>query len=259
MTKPTGKGRGRPPGPPVDLLGVRIPVSLLKPLAEWAESKGLSRQEAIRRLVAKGLDHPAEALDEPDPDPSMERDVMYVASGGPPSVLNMLRGPERALVLAPVVRALLASNVKGLGALRRPSTLPALRHPRAANGIPRRWLAYSPSWGIQPTDRSSTPSRLSRAPSEMAGSYRTLRQQGLGIAPGNARYRSRAGPLSDAQGRCVSKETPWCILPDYGRVRYGNPRKAGSGEGLRLSCDWGCDPGVRGVAYAGTLACGCGN
>lgn len=137
MTKPTGKGRGRPPGPPVDLLTVRIPVSLMRPLAGWADANGVSRQEAIRSLVADGLGNPAGARDEAGSDPSLQGDVLDVASGGPPSVLNMLQGTERTLVLAPVVRALLASGVKGLRDLQKALNASGMTAPKGGVWHPK--------------------------------------------------------------------------------------------------------------------------
>jgi hypothetical protein len=49
------KKRGRPATGKDPLVGVRIPPHLIAGLDEWAEDQGISRSEAIRRLVEKGL------------------------------------------------------------------------------------------------------------------------------------------------------------------------------------------------------------
>lgn len=53
---PKKKKRGRPATGKDPLLAGRVPVSLITALEEWAVRHGVSRSEAIRRLIQRGLE-----------------------------------------------------------------------------------------------------------------------------------------------------------------------------------------------------------
>ncbi len=53
---PKKKKRGRPATGKDPLLTGRVPASLIKALEEWAARHGISRSEAIRRLIQRGLE-----------------------------------------------------------------------------------------------------------------------------------------------------------------------------------------------------------
>ncbi|WP_371819025.1 ribbon-helix-helix protein, CopG family [Gluconobacter sp. P1C6_b] len=38
------------------MLAGRVPAEMIKAVVEWASAKGVSRSEAIRRLIQKGLE-----------------------------------------------------------------------------------------------------------------------------------------------------------------------------------------------------------
>ncbi len=51
----TQKKRGRPPTGVTPILTVRLPPALVTKLMAWAGERGLSRSEAIRRLIDLGM------------------------------------------------------------------------------------------------------------------------------------------------------------------------------------------------------------
>jgi hypothetical protein len=53
--KSTKKGPGRPKTGTGELVGIRIQPDDLAAIDEWAAVNGCTRQEAIRRLVKRGL------------------------------------------------------------------------------------------------------------------------------------------------------------------------------------------------------------
>ncbi|MBF0850449.1 CopG family transcriptional regulator [Gluconobacter sp. R75690] len=55
-TKNVIRKKGRPPTGTDPMLAGRVPAEMIKAVVEWAAAKGVSRSEAIRRLIQKGLE-----------------------------------------------------------------------------------------------------------------------------------------------------------------------------------------------------------
>ncbi|MEZ7136825.1 ribbon-helix-helix domain-containing protein [Komagataeibacter sp. SM21] len=55
-TKNVIRKKGRPPTGTDPMLAGRVPAEMIEAVTDWAKANGITRSEAIRRLIARGLE-----------------------------------------------------------------------------------------------------------------------------------------------------------------------------------------------------------